>query len=476
MVTGKPHKPTRFTRFVLYPLTTLFFLAILTVVLTLANGYRFTYTDGKVGLTKTGMLIVTTRPLDAAITLNGKLTKHKTSFYLLPTKISSLKPGKYDVVITKKGYRTWQDSLEIKPNMVTWANYILLFAEKLNIAKIDTPAGSVIAKSENGRHALFANTEGTFALKSLDTNNLSVRDFWPTTAPAETWLAAPRVISAEYSPNSELALLRITNGARTEYVVADASANPVKLIHLNTTLKQDFVNAWWNTAGNSEIYLQTASGINLAKIDATSLPAPILTEAISFKVNDAKNLLFVAKTPTGTYAVDRTNLDGSNRTTLVGSVVAAKNYQLSYTQKNDIVTVLNVDTGDLTTYYIGNTKKKTATVLSGGVTAFNWSKNGEYLYYYGRDFVKRFDTLKNRESDTYLADVPDSVHWYFDENHYIVTNAKGVFVMDLDGSNIVPIVEEKPVVAIHDTGNSNILFAIKDAAGKSVFSKYFSEF
>ena len=476
MVTGKPHKPSRFSRFVLYPLGGVVFFVVLTVVLTLANGFRFTYTNGKIGLIKTGMLIVTTRPFDATITLNGKLTKYKSGFYLLATKISDLKPGNYDIEIAKKGYRTWRDTLEIKPNMVTWANYILLFAEKLNISKIDVPTGNVIAKSENGRHILFSSSTDKFSLKSLDSNNLSVKDFWPTTSPAETWLASPQITSAEFSPSSDFVLLRVANGTRTEYVVSDASANTVKLIHLNTTLGQDFDNAWWNITNDSELYLQTKSGISLVGINATSLPSPIVISPISFKVDESRQVFYVSKNDSGTYSVDRMNIDGSNKATIVPSVVTSKLYKLGYSSQSSMLTVLNNDTGDLTAYYIGNSNKKTSVLLSGGVTSFGWSKNGEYLYYYGKDFVKRYDFTKNKEIETHLDNIPSSLRFYFDENHYFLTNSKGDYIMDADGSNVVPISESPTSTTVLDTGNYNTIFATKDLSGKETFLKYISEF
>lgn len=476
MVTGKSHKPTKFTRFVLYPLAGVFFFCILVVVLTLANGYRFTYSNGEVGLTKTGMLILTTRPFDATITINGKLTKYKTGFHLLPTKIAGLKPGFYDVRVARKGYRTWIDTVEIKPNMVSWANYILLFPEKLNIAKINTPAGRVIATSDNGRHALFADNLAAFTLKSMDTNSLSVRNFWPDATPLEAWLVKPQILSAEYSSNSELALLRVANGARIEYVAVDATASPAKLIHLNATTKTDPTNVWWNTNRNDEVYVETAAGISLVGINATSLPAPILTGATYFEVDENKHILYVSKNATGTLSVDRMNPDGGNKTTLVPSVAAAKSYRLSYSQKIDRVAVLNRDTGELTSYYIGTAGKKTATVLSTGVTAYHWSKSGEYLYYYGRDFVRRFDFVKNKETVTPLTEVPTSIHWYFDENHYLVVNNKGVSVMDINGSNIVSIAGSDAKNSIYDNGNNNILYSVTDSVGKSSFYKFLSEF
>jgi len=476
MVTGKPHKPTKFTRFVLYPIAGVFFFAALTIVLTLANGYRFTYSNGKVGLIKTGMLIVTTRPFDATITMNGKLTKYKTGFYLLATKISALKPGNYDIEIKKAGYRTWRDTLEIKPNMVTWANYILLFAEKLNISKVDAPAGQVIAKSENGRHLLFSSKTDKFDLKSLDSNNISTKEFWPTTVPTEAWLANPVITSAEYSPNSDLVLLKITNGERTEYVVVDSGANPVKLIHLNTTLGNDFQNAWWNVANNTELYLQTSSGISLVSVNATSLPTPILDSAISFKVDESRQILYVTKDSSNVYSVNKMNLDGGNKTTLVTGIPAAKSYRLGYSTSYNTLTVLNNDTGELTAYGTSNANKKISTLLSTGVTSFGWSKSGEYLYYYGSDFVKRYDWAKNKETVASLRAKPNNLHWYFDESHYLVSDNSGIYEMDYDGSNVVPISEKPVSLSNQDTGNSNVLYATKDDAGVETYYKFISEF
>lgn len=476
MVTGKSHKPTRFARFVLYPLAGVFFCIILAVVLTLANGYRFTYTGGKVGLIKTGMLIVTSRPFDASITLNGKLSKYRTGFYLLATKISALKPGDYFVELKKAGYRTWHDTLEIKPNMVTWANYILLFAEKLNITKVEVPVGNVVGKSDNGRHLLFANTSGVFTLKSLDTNNLAVRDFWPAVVPVQPWLTSPKIISAEYSPSSDLALLHVTNGARNEWVVSDASVSPAKLIHLNNTLGQDVENAWWNIGSNNEVYVQTKSGISLVGVNATSISTPIVKGAISFHVDDSRQIIYAIKNDNGTYSVERMNLDGGNKTTFVASVVTASSYKFAYSPQTNILAVLNNDTGDLTAYYVGNSSKKTSVLLSTGVTSLGWSKNGECLYYSGKDFVKRYDWIKEKETIALLPSAPSSLSFYFDEYHYLVTTATGIYEMDYDGSNVVPM-SESPVSAYAlDTGNHNIIFANKDAAGLTTYYKFISEF
>jgi hypothetical protein len=472
MVTGKSQNPTRFARYVLYPLAAVLFMLLLAVILTLANGFRFTYANGKISLTKTGMLIVTTRPFDALISLNGKATKYRTGFYLMATEISSLKPGRYDVEISKNGYRTWKDSLEINPNLVTWANYVLLFAEKLNITKISVPAGKVLTSSDNGRHLLISNTDnGKFTLKSVDTGNLNVKDLWPTAAPTDSWLVSPQILTAQYSPNNDRTLLAVANGTKTQYYVTDSSGSNAKIIDINANLKVSPENVWWDIANNNDIYVQSTNGISHVAIDATSLPTPLISTPITFQVDANKILLYVAKNADGTYSASRMNMDGGNKSVLVESLVPASSYQLGYSPQSEVLTVLNRDNGDLTAYYLGNAVKKYSVKLSSGVTAFEWTKNGKFVSYYGKDFVKRFEWEKNKETVATLTDVPTSLYFYFDECHYIVTDKNGVHVMDYDGSNVVAMAEEPVVTSVLDEGNNNIIFAIKD-----VYYRFNSEF
>lgn len=476
MVTGKSHKPTKFTRLVLYPLGAVIFFVVLSIILILANGYRFTYNSGKVGLTKTGMMIVATRPYDAQIIIDGKKTKRNTGFYLLPTKLTGLKPAKYNIEISKSGYRTWKNTLEVKPNMVTWANYLLLFAEKLNISKQEVPTGDIIAKGDNGRHILFASTAGKFDIKSFDTSNSDVKNFWPEITPVETWLISPQIVSAEFNQSNDRVLLKITNGTRTEYVVVDASTNQPRLIHLNITLKQDFEDAWWSISNNTEIYLRTKSGISLVSVTGTELPTPLLTSAVSFKIDESRQIFYVSQSMKGLYSISRMDLNGNNKSVMVDNILPSKSYNLGYSDQNNILTVLNDDTGDLTAYYIGNSSKKYSIKLSSEVVSYRWSKDGEFLYYFGDNFIKRYEWDKSKETNITFDKAPLSIEWYFDENHYLIIDSAGIYIMDFDGSNIVPISETEASFYLLDKSNNNIVFTTKDDLGKETFYKFVSEF
>jgi len=476
MVTGKPQKPSLVTRIVIYPIIGVFFAVLLSVVFILANGYRFTYTNGKVGLLKTGMIIVATRPFDAGISINGKTYKDRTSFYLLPTKITNLDPKTYKVEISKTGYRTWKNSLVVSPNLVTWANYILLFADKLNIVKVNVPVGKVVARSDNGRHILFSGATDKYGLKALDANNLSQKDFWPTATPSETWLVSPQISRAEFSPSNDRVLVRVVNGTRTEFVIADATASQVKLIHLNSTLSHDFDDAYWSRTNNNEIYLLSKGQLYLVNVNDSSFGSPILSDTVAASVDESNQILYVTKTQTGTYSAGKMNLDGSNKTTLVSSVLSSKTFKLGYSSQNNIFTLLSSDTGELTAYYVGNTGKKYSIKLSDGVTSFGWSSDGQKLFYWGKNFVKRYDWESGKEVDVLISDTPTDINWFFDDNHYLVTNSKGIYEMDFDGTNVVPISDTPVANFDFDKGNNNIIFATIDVSGAETFSKYISEF
>lgn len=142
------HKPSGRAKVAVYSIVTAVFLVFLSALLMLANGYLPVLKNGKLSLQKTGMIIIAARPLDASIYINGKY-KEKTAFYLLQNKLNNLLPGKYTVRIEKKGYRTWEKTFSVEPGLVSWANYVLMFADKLDIKSITPPAGKIIATSKN---------------------------------------------------------------------------------------------------------------------------------------------------------------------------------------------------------------------------------------------------------------------------------------------------------------------------------------
>lgn len=100
------------------------FIAVGTIAAILyANGYALDLSGNGTGNVKflegTGLLVTTSRPDGARVSINGHLTTATNNTI-------NLAPGKYDVEITKDGYLPWKKKITIKKGLVSEANALLL--------------------------------------------------------------------------------------------------------------------------------------------------------------------------------------------------------------------------------------------------------------------------------------------------------------------------------------------------------------
>jgi len=89
------------------------FILTAPVILLVANGYRYDF--GQNRIIKTGTLVVRSAPRDAVVTLN-----HDGVSATTPVTKRFLLPGRYEITITKDGYRPWHKSLTISEGLVTF--------------------------------------------------------------------------------------------------------------------------------------------------------------------------------------------------------------------------------------------------------------------------------------------------------------------------------------------------------------------
>src|SRR3989304_8303901 len=122
-----PHSPLKLFGFLV---VAIFFLIASFVLINLAKGYRFELRGLKVNLTKTGMIIFSSRPADANVTFDGKIVKKKSGSPFFPSKITGLLDGEYTLRLEKSGYMPWEKRLKVDNEFVTWVDYIILFPEK----------------------------------------------------------------------------------------------------------------------------------------------------------------------------------------------------------------------------------------------------------------------------------------------------------------------------------------------------------
>lgn len=100
-------------------LSALAFLLVASFVITYAAGYKVDIVNRKIK--QTAMLDVQTRVKDSEIIVNGE-AKGSGSVIL-----RDLEPGKYEIIVKKEGYHSWEKTVELKPGQAETINDIALF-------------------------------------------------------------------------------------------------------------------------------------------------------------------------------------------------------------------------------------------------------------------------------------------------------------------------------------------------------------
>ncbi len=148
-----------------------------------ATGYRFDFRGNGTGAIKfvegTGLLVATSKPDGARVSINGHLTTATNNTI-------SLAPGSYEVGIDKDGYLSWHKTIIIKKSLVSEANALLLPAAPKLEAVTTIGVNSVImdqsnsliaytvasaSASENGIYVLNMNS-GPFAFVGASGNQI----------------------------------------------------------------------------------------------------------------------------------------------------------------------------------------------------------------------------------------------------------------------------------------------------------------
>lgn len=113
-------------RRLIYLIFIISFLLIAPILIFYSAGYRYNLKKNKIE--PTGILILDSKPSGASIYLNLELQPVVT-----PTSIKQLRPGNYLVQIKKDNYHSWEKILNVKPNLTTFAQHIILFKKELPI-------------------------------------------------------------------------------------------------------------------------------------------------------------------------------------------------------------------------------------------------------------------------------------------------------------------------------------------------------
>jgi hypothetical protein len=445
---------------------------ILVFLLALANGYKPFYGNGKISFQKTGMIIANSKPQGADVYINAKYTGSKTSYPFLSVRITSLKPGAHQLKIQKTGYKTWEKLVEVRANFVTWANYVLLFPEKLDPQPItDIKSMSVLDNSKNNRYYVMSsiNTKNQTELYLYDVSTNTKKLVWPISkTPIEPWLVNPQITKTEISPDNNKLLVWAKKDNSTGVAVLDLSNQDNGFIYQIDQNKNIYQKILWNPKNSSELIAlsgKSLSRISLGQNQQTT--SQILDSgAIDYSIESDNNIYYVKESQTS-YSLLKMSTDGNNKNVISDAVEKSTAYKFSYSKQKDVVALLPVDTKNLTAYY-HLSGQPNSLKLDQDVEDMNWSKDGLRILYVSDRDAKFFDWEKTEEMAINIGTQIKNISWYFDKYHVIFqTNDGDVVVSDYDGSNQVKLANKAAVFYVY---NQSSIFYNVSVDGQSNYS------
>jgi hypothetical protein len=118
----------------------LVFLIFAPILVFYTAGYRWNPKKGVVE--RNGTVIVDTKPTSVDIYLNRQKSTAKS-----PATLQNIAPGTYLIQLEKEGYHAWRKTLSVLPEMVTFANKIILWPTSEPEIILEKPVTSIFANN-----------------------------------------------------------------------------------------------------------------------------------------------------------------------------------------------------------------------------------------------------------------------------------------------------------------------------------------
>lgn len=256
------------------------FVIIAPLLILYTAGYRYNFEHRKIQ--ETGVLLVTYRPSDAILRLNGEIRSTAS-----PARITGLVPGRYTITVTKDGHQPWEKKLWIEASQTTFAQHIVLWKTGDGPFLITEEPALLAVPSPDATLLAVVTTSAPRRITLLDT---------ATRQPSETLTipgATPtRITALQWSPRGRRLL--ITTNEKNKFIatIGNSATTPVALTTFTPT---PLTRVQWNANDDDRLYGYTRSstkvGYTLTELDlfrgATQTAAvPAMPKPLPYHVQD----------------------------------------------------------------------------------------------------------------------------------------------------------------------------------------------
>lgn len=221
------------------------FLVATPLIILYTQGYRYNFKRGKIQ--KTGIIVVSSIPRGATISLNDKIVEDKKT----PTRLEQILPADYVIKLEKPGYHQWQKQLNVGENSTT-------FAEKIILWKDSQPATTTLTGN------FWQSSRDNQLVATWDQSKQSVEIFNTTLEKmlSEVNIASEVTPTFGWSADSGRLLIE-TSAALTILEVS----NPQKKIAIpKNRLPEKITAVHWDNRNSNSLYVSNTAGLWLVNL------------------------------------------------------------------------------------------------------------------------------------------------------------------------------------------------------------------
>ena len=340
-------QPKKIYWFLIYPLATLIFAALSVIFILSAKGYSIQFENGNIGFQKTGMIIMGSNPSGADIFLDGKPISKKTASFF-SAKINNLSKDKYFLSVEKEGYYKWEKELRVFPEMVTWANYILLFSKEPKIEKAEIQGSLVqsFPSLDRKENLVLTKTPIEEILYKIDNDSGE-----KTTVLETSKLRGDQKISSiniiDWSKDHRNILVSGILAGENKYWVINADSKKLESLDALSPIKFD--KLMFNTGNSDEIYGSLQGAIRKINLKEKKV-SDILEKQVIYFTLSSDGTLYYIKDSGKKRVLYRVNGGFSGETEIFDSLPISEAYEVKISDKNQKIALRTKE--DSTVYVI----------------------------------------------------------------------------------------------------------------------------
>lgn len=459
------HGPSIAFRLTVYPLVAIFFVFICAFVIFSAAGYNFKFQDGRFVTQKTGMIIVSTRPGEAVVSLDGEVQSQKTpSLSIFNLKIKRVVCGTHHLVVSRNGYEAWKGDVIVSPGLVSWRDYLILIPSERKADAFNFPGSveSVISSRDHRRLAVFTadRKQNIYNIWQVNTDNKT------TTKIAEGMLTAgDKIKLVEISSDYSKLLYRKTNSAtqRSSYLINELQEGGA-VTDLGGIFSNKAEGYYFSPYNSGELYFLQGGGLYRVNL-ANKTESALLVQNIVGLYPQDDQLLAVRKVEDnyGLWTINNNN----EVTNIIEALPAAKAYQATHLKGSKSYLVQDQDDKDLLLYRT-ETKNPTLETVAHNAALYAPSANGNSIAIYSENKLRVFNISERKYYDTLSAAKLTALDWIQDDKNLLYSTNTEINIVNYNGDynkSVFSVAAPATLISSHNNHNfffTNILEADND--------------